>query len=295
MAKIPARLTVGGTAAVLAVLAAAGCTGSGATNPQGSPASTTAPDRDAATLAVVAAAMNKAGAAGTVTMTGTTSSSGDGTAALNGEVEFSPVSAMSLTSQLEGETLSTIYVGSVVYLNYPALSAEFGKKPWIEMDLSKASALGSLSAIPVSAVTYNPVSSIAALVASGAATKVGTTTVGGQQVVHYRGTLTTSQLPQQAGSVPDLTAAQLSSLTQVLQQSGTSSETVDLWVGANGLPVEVKSVAQTPTGETTSDLHLSGWGQQVKIGAPPSSEVYDVTSQLASATASSTSGAWSAG
>jgi len=284
MAKIPARLTVGTTAVMLAVLAVAGCTGHGTSDPQSSPAKTA--HGDSATLSAVAAAMNKASAAGTVTMSGTTSSSTDGTATLTGEVEFSPVAEMSLTSRLEGESLSTIYIGSVVYLNYPALSAEFGNKPWIEMDLSKASALGSLSAIPVSAVTYNPVSSIAALVASGAATKVDTASVDGQPVVHYRGTLDTSQLPQQAGSVPDLTAAQLSSLTQVLQQSGTSSETVDLWVGANGLPVEVKSVVQTLLGETTSDLHLSGWGQQVKIGAPPSSEVYDVTNELASATAS---------
>ena len=292
MTKTPARLTVGGSAAMLAVLAVAGCSGGGTSSPHSSSAAATASNSaDAAVLSAVAASMNKADAAGTVTISGTTASGTDGAATLAGQVEFSPVPQMSMTSKLEGQTLSTIFVGTLVYLNYPALSAELGGKPWAEIDLSKASALGALSPIPLSTVTYNPVNSIAALVASGAVTKVGTASVDGQQTTHYRGTLNASQLPQKSGSVAHLTAAQLSSLTQVLQQSGTSSETVDLWVGANGLPVEVKSVARTLDSETTSDLHLSGWGQAVKIGAPPSSEVYDMTGQLASAGASASASA----
>jgi len=284
MTRIPARLTVGASAALLALLAAAGCTGGGTPGPHSTAAKGTS--GDPAALSAVAAAMNKADAAGTVTMTGTTSSGTDGNAALTGQVEFSPASELSMTSRLKDQSLSTIFVGTSVYLNYPSLSAVLGGKPWAKIDLSKASALGALSPIPVSTVTYDPVSSIAALVASGAVTEVGTASVDGQQTTHYRGTLTTSQLSQQSGSATRLTAAQLSALTQTLQQSGTSSETVDLWVGANGLPVEVKSVAQALIGETTSDLHLSEWGQAVKIGVPPSSEVYDMTKQLTSASAS---------
>ena len=287
MTRVRTRLTAGTSAALLALLAAAGCTGGGTPSPHSTAAK--GPGGSPAALSAVAAALNKADAAGTVTMTGTTASSGDGAATLTGQVEFSPVSELSMTSRLEGESLSTIYVGTSVYLNYHALSAILGGKPWAKIDLSKASALGSLSPIPLSTVTYNPVSSIAALVASGAVTKVGTASVDGQQTTHYRGTLTTSQLPQQTGSATGLTAAQLSALTQALQQSGTSSETVDLWVGANGLPVEVKSVARGLLGETTSDLHLSGWGQAVQIGVPPSSEVYDMTKQLTSAAASASS------
>jgi len=284
MTRVRTRLTAGASAALLALLAAAGCTSGGTPGPHSSAAETAS--GDPAALSAVAAAMNKADAAGTVTMTGTTSSGTDGTATLTGQVEFSPVSELSMTSRLESESLSTIYVGTSVYLNYPALSGVLGGKPWAEIDLSKASALGALSPIPLSTVTYNPVTSIAALVASGAVTEVGTASVDGQQTTHYRGTLTTSQLSQQTGSATRLTAAQLSALTQVLQQSGTSSETVDLWIGTNGLPVEVKSVAQALIGATTSDLHLSGWGQAVKIGVPPSSEVYDMTKQLTSAAAS---------
>jgi hypothetical protein len=272
-------------------VAVAGCSGSGGSGGTNAGGGTTAGSGDSAAISLVADAMNKADAAGTVKVTGTMTAPGmSSPMTINAEEQYSPSVAMSMSLQVEGQTLSEILVGDVIYMDYPALSAELGSgKQWMEIDLAKVTSLGSLSSLLDSARNDNPTTQIAALVASGSVTKVGTETVQGQQTTHYAGDLDASQLLSAGNTASNLTPSQLSSLKDEIKSVGVSTVKVDLWVASNGLPVEEKYSEKTTAGTVVGDLYMSDWGAPVSVGAPPASEVTDMTSQInaeASATAS---------
>ena len=288
-----ARLGICAATAALAATAVAGCSGSGSSGTAaGGGSGTKAGSGDSGVIALVADAMNKADAAGTVKVTGTITAPGVSTPiTMSAEEQYSPSVEMSMSMQLQGQTLSEVLVGDVVYLDYPALSSELGGKPWAEIDLTKVKSLGSLSSLLDSARNENPTTQIAALVASGAVTKVGTETVDGQVTTHYSGTLDASQLLKASTSNSSLSASQLSSLKSQLQSAGVSSAKIDLWVAADGLPVQEKYSEQTAQGAVSGTLDMSDWGAPVSVGAPPSSEVYNMTNALNSSGASATASA----
>ena len=278
-------------AASLAVLAAAGFVRGAA---RGGTASATGGTTggDSAALSLVADAMNKANSAGTVKITGTvTSPSSTTPITMTAEEQYSPQLEMSMSMQLNGQSLNEIMIGSKIYMSYPALASMMGGKQWGEIDLTQASgSLGSLSSLVGSAQSENPTTQISALVASGDVAKVGTETVDGQQTTHYSGTLTPGELAGVANG-GHLTAGQISTLKSEMQSAGITSETVDLWVASSGLPVELKFAAKTSAGTSAGDMKLSDWGAPVSIGAPPASEVYDMTSALNGAEASASAAA----
>jgi hypothetical protein len=286
-----ARLGICAATATLAAVAVAGCSGSGSSGGTNAGGATKAGSGDSAAISLVADAMNKADSAGTVKVTGTMSAPGMSTPmTINAEEQYSPSVAMSMSLQVEGQTLSEILVGDVIYMDYPALSAELGSgKQWMEIDLAKVTSLGSLSSLLDSARNDNPTTQIAALVASGSVTKVGTETVQGQQTTHYAGDLDASQLLSAGNTASNLTPSQLSSLKDEIKSAGVSTVKVDLWVASDGLPVEEKYSEKTTAGTVVGDLYMSDWGAPVSVGAPPASEVTDMTNQInaeASATAS---------
>ena len=286
-----ARLGICAATATLAAVAVAGCSGSGGSGGTNTGGGTAAGSGDSAAISLVADAMNKADSAGTVKVTGTMTAPGmSSPMTINAEEQYSPSVAMSMSLQIEGRTLSEILVGNVIYMDYPALSAELGSgKQWMEINLAKVTSLGSLSSLLDSARNDNPTTQIAALVASGSVTKVGTETVQGQQTTHYAGDLDASQLLSAGNTASNLTPSQLSSLKDEIKSAGVSTVKVDLWVASDGLPVEEKYSEKTTAGTVVGDLYMSDWGAPVSVGAPPASEVTDMTSQInaqASATAS---------
>jgi hypothetical protein len=290
MKRSKARFGIGAVAASLAVLAAAGCSGSGGGTTSATGGTTTG--GNSAALSLVADAMNKANSAGTVKITGTvTSPSSTTPITMTAEEQYSPQLEMSMSMQLNGQSLNEIMIGSKIYMSYPALASMMGGKQWGEIDLTQASgSLGSLSSLVDSAQSENPTTQISALVASGDVAKVGTETVDGQQTTHYSGTLTPGELAGVANG-GHLTAGQISTLKSEMQSAGITSETVDLWVASSGLPVELKFAAKTSAGTSAGDMKLSDWGAPVSVGAPPASEVYDMTSALNGAEASASAAA----
>lgn len=294
MRGMKARLGIGAATAALAMTAAAGCSGSGSTGggTAGGTGAAKTGSGDSSVIALVADAMNKANAAGTVKVTGTMTAPGVSTPiTMTAEEQYTPSIEMSMSMQVEGQTMSEILVGNVVYMDYPALSSELGGKQWAEIDLTKVNSLGSLSSLLDSARSENPTTQIAALVASGAVTKVGAATVSGQSTTHYSGTLDASQLIKAGTATSNLSASQLSSLKSELQSAGVTTVKIDLWIAANGLPVEEKYSEQTSAGAVSGDMLMSDWGAPVSVGAPPASEVYNMTNALNSAGASATASA----
>jgi hypothetical protein len=292
-----ARIGICAATATLAAVAVAGCSGSGgggaASGTAGSGTPAAAGGGDSAALSLVADAMNKADAAGTVKITGSIVYPGQSSpTTMSGDEEYSPDVEMSMTMRVQGQTLSMILADNVIYMDYPALSAELGGRQWAEIDLSKSTgSLGPLSALIGSAKNQSPTTQIEALVASGDVTEVGTATVQGQQTTHYSGTLTTAQLLSSSAQADHLSASQLASLKSSLQTGGVTSETVNLWVASSGLPVEEKFGVKSANGTLTEDMYMSDWGAPVSVGAPPSSEVYNLTNSINSAGASASAAA----
>ena len=270
------RLGIGAGLAASAVLALAGCSNSGGNSANGS------------TMSLVADAMNKADSAGTVKIAGTISGS-DVSMTLNGDEQYSPSLEMSLNMQTQGQSISEIFLGDKIYMDYPALSSELGGgKQWDEIDLSEAGgSLGALSSIINSARDENPTTQMSALLASKEITKVGTETVQGQQTTHYSGTLNANDFLDDSAQTSQLSSSQISALKSLLQSGQVSSEKVDLWVASSGLPVQVKVAVQTSAAGTTDvTLDMSDWGAPFQVSAPPAGEVADITSEISAAMAS---------
>jgi len=289
-----ARFGIGAAGAAVAALAAvAGCSGGGSpAAATGSPTPTptaTVTDANAAALALVSAVMDKANSAGTVRIQGTVTSATTGVMTMSGQEQYSPGLKMSMTMQVQGQSLSEVLIGSTFYMDYPELTAELGGKPWGEIDLSKANgALGSLSSLANTARNYNPTTQLQAMLASGRVANFGPVTVDGQQTTHYQGKIIVAQMQNEPSA---LTAGQLAALKAALQAASVTSEQVDLYLSADNVPVEVKSVSQSPSGQVSTDMFLSGWGKPVQIGAPPADQVFDLTTQVAKAQASASAGA----
>jgi len=276
-----ARFGIGAAGAAAAALALAGCSGGGAspasaTASGSSSATNTFTDANTAALALLSEVMDKANSAGTVRIQGTVTSATTGIMTLSGQEQYSPGLKMSMTMQVQDQSMSEVLIGSTFYMEYPQLSAELGGRPWGEIDLSKANgALGSLSSLATTARNYNPTTQLQALLASDRVVNFGPETVDGQLV-------------DQPGG---LTASQAASLKATLQAAGVTSEQVDLFLAADEVPVEVKSVSQSSSGQISTDMHLSGWGEPVQIGAPPANQVFDLTTQVAGAQASASAAA----
>jgi hypothetical protein len=286
-----ARLGLGAGAVAFALLGAAACSGGGGDAAGGSASASPVSPSESALISLVADSMNRASTAGTVKVTGNVTTSTTGMMTLTGEEQFRPSLAMSLTDQVEGQTLSEVLVGSTVYLNYPQLASLLGGKQWGEINMSESlGSLGSLASLVDSAKTYNPTTQLEALVASGAVKLIGTHTVADKPTTHYEGVLNATQLLQET-SAQGLTPGQFSSLVDEWKASGTTSENVDFYVGADGMPVWVKFVISTASSQTTTNMFLSDWGKPVQIGAPPASSVFDMTTELNSAVASAGAGA----
>ena len=294
-----ARLGICAATAALAAVAVAGCSGSGSTSGAAGGKATTgsggAVAADSASLSLVADAMNKADSAGTVKVTGTMTAPGmSQPMTLNAEEQYSPSLALSMSMQVDGQAISEVLVGDTIYMDYPELAPELNGKTWAEIDLSGIhGSLGSLSSLLESARNENPTTQIAALVASGTVSKVGTETVNGQSTTHYSGTLDASQVLKAGAAESKLNASQLSSLESMLQTTGVTSVKIDTWIASDGLPVQEKYSEQTSQGTVSGDLSMSDWGAPVSIGAPPSSDVYNMTSALNGAVAGATDGATS--
>ncbi|MBS2965476.1 LppX_LprAFG lipoprotein [Actinocrinis puniceicyclus] len=275
-------LTAG--AAALGLAAIAGCTGSGgSSNTGGSAAGGGGGGGSSAAqlspAAFIKAALTKASNDKTVRVTGTIDT-GAGSGTLSSQEQFDPL-AMSMTMHLPSVDMSEILVGNTIYMKMPQFSAMLGGKPWAKIDLSSMGALGSsLQSLLSSAKNIDPAQQLQPLLASGDLHKVGTETVDGVQAVHYAGTVDPATALDGSAAATNLTPAQIAQLKSLMKSSGVTTETIDVWVSSDGLPVRETVSANTSAGATKVDMHLSDWGKPVSISAPPADQVGDISSMM---------------
>jgi hypothetical protein len=274
-------LIAGGAAVALA--AVAGCTSS-STNTAGSNGSSSGGNGGSAVnlspAAFVKAALTKASNDGTVHVTGSITAAGtNGT--MTADESFGNPVELSMTMNASASSISEILIGDKLYAKVPELSSMLGGKSWVLFDLNALGSLGStFQSLINSAKNMNPAQQLQPLLASGNLHKVGSETVDGVQADHYSGTVDPATAFDGSEAAKNLTADQITQLKALMKAGGVTTETIDLWVASDGLPVRVSVNSNSSEGAVKVDMHLSDWGKPVSITAPPADQVGDMSSLL---------------
>lgn len=169
------------------------------------------------------------------------------------------------------------YLTDAYYVNMgDAMADQIGGKHWIRYgydDLAKLS--GASGSYMKDALQNNtPVKGVEVALASPDTQDLGDATVNGVQTKHYRSTLTADELTSQ-GNGANLSEADRKELKTLLDKGGITSETIDLWVSEDNLPVKTVTSAKTAAGAMTTTCTYSNFGTPVHVSAPDSSDTAD--------------------
>ncbi|MFB7506056.1 hypothetical protein [Streptomyces broussonetiae] len=167
------------------------------------------------------------------------------------------------------------YLPDAYYANMGDAGArQMGGKHWLKYSYDDLAKFGGASGAYTKDQLRNatPKQSVQMLLASGDVKKVGEETVSGARATHYSGTVNVADF---AGRSSSLTADQLSALKQQLSQTGITTETIDIWVNDQNLPVKKTEKANTAKGLLTNTAYYSDFGVPVSAEAPPAADTKD--------------------
>jgi LppX_LprAFG lipoprotein len=176
-----------------------------------------------------------------------------------------------------GSTADFVLADKVMYLKMPFLSGMLpGGKQWMKLDLAAAAkqagtSLGSFGQLA-------PQQWLQQLLASSDTQKLGTDTVQGEQMTHYRTTV------DPAKAISNVPAAQRAAVRKAMKQIGMSTIPVDVWVDGTGLLRQVSlsltfgQGLQNASMKMTYDMH--DFGAPVSVQLPPADQVFDAMSAL---------------
>jgi hypothetical protein len=282
-------------AVALAASVAAGC-GQGTS----STTSTAPPSGKASARTVLqaAAATTNAGSARFTMRMVMSTASGSLTMHGSGETTFShPVhAAMNLAMQLpqssNAMSVSERLIGTTIYMNMPFLSDQLpGNKPWVKFDLE---ALGKMQGMDLGSLMNSNTESPATVLAflqgvSSNIKNLGSQTVQGVQTTHYRATVSPQRM---LARLQKIDPKAVSTYRQTLQQTGMSSEPIDVWIDNQGLLRQETVHTNMPAlnASMSFTMDLSDFGVKVNIMPPPASQTTDLL-QLIKQSQSSTGGA----
>ena len=174
-------------------------------------------------------------------------------------------------------TMQARYLHDAFYVNMgQAMAEQMGGKHWIRYgydDLAKATG-GSGTYMKDALQNGNPVKGVDAALASSDVENLGSATANDVQTTHYHSTLTVDELTGQTGT---LSASDQADLKKLLDKAGITSESIDLWVSKDNLPVRVVTKASTATGVITTTCDYSDFNTPVHASAPAASDTEDFT------------------
>jgi hypothetical protein len=154
--------------------------------------------------------------------------------------------------------------GTTIYLKSAIFQAMLpAGKSWLAVDLQKA---GKKAGIDFGQLlAQDPAQQLAQLQAAGDVTDVGSETIDGAPVEHYRARLDLSKLPQ--GS-------------QIQKLVNPKYQPEDIYVGKDDGYIHRLHVAYTAQGQAVALLmNFSDFGQVVTVSIPPASETVEATNQ----------------
>lgn len=206
-----------------------------------------------------------------------------GTSTISGRMSSGTPIAADLTetsADLSATTGSSIHVlmsGTVEYMNTGATAGTLDGKHWMKMDLAQLGGGTGQAFKSLANSSSHPQDASAALkllTASGDVKRVGTGTVNGVQATEYAGTVDLAKL--------DATDPDLKPLLQQAQQEGMKSETVDVWLDKNDLPVKMHETSTVPSlGTMDITGTFSDYSDTpVTVTPPPASDTVDLLQAL---------------
>ena len=171
---------------------------------------------------------------------------------------------------------------NVMYMKFPAeMSAAFGGKPWVKIDLEVAAEaagadLGALS----SAAAADPTQSLAQLRGvSDDVTEVGEEELRGVNVTHYKLTINVEK------AIAETPEAQREMVRSSLEKLGVESLPAEVWIDDDGrLRKMTQQITVEGAGTTDVTIELYDFGTDVNVEAPAEADVVDLTSMLTSMT-----------
>jgi hypothetical protein len=251
-----------------------GGTSPGGTSTGGSPASGSVTPQQA-----LLAAATQSGQIRSATETMTIHGSSGSVTDVTGTIQFQlkPTLLISGILNESGPGTSTqvkmVFTSTAIYLSEPSLSRQVGK-PWVKIDLSALSAVGSSGAgltQLVQSLQNNNFSNQAQLFTVAKNTHVvGTQMVDGVSTTEYAGSFVASD------GLKALPASFRKALAPGLQALGHSTISFHEWIDADHHPRKVTEV-ETVNGETiNTTVDITAINQPVSITPPPASQTYVV-------------------
>ncbi|UWE08717.1 hypothetical protein [Actinacidiphila bryophytorum] len=148
--------------------------------------------------------------------------------------------------------MRTFRGGQYVRIDPPASGPNKGKT-WLRWSLDSTLGEGAAAAMS-EAMGYSPVHRLLLMPSSGPVVLVGHETVDGRTAIHYRGTVPTDSRLVESRKVP-------------------ATQRVDVWVGADGLPVRLV----TDDGVQHNTQDFTGFGGAVHLQEPPAAQTIDAS------------------
>lgn len=177
--------------------------------------------------------------------------------------------------QAGADSIEARYLPDAYYANLGEKAAQkTGGKHWIKYAYDDLEDLAGSSGAYLKDQIENttPNDSVRLLLASGDVKKVGTEKVRGEDTTHYAGTVRVTDLAARNSS---LTESQLADLKKQLQQSGITTETVDIWINADDLLVKQTEEGRTSSGLMSMTAYYTDYGVKVSAEEPPASDTAD--------------------
>jgi hypothetical protein len=191
-----------------------------------------------------------------------------------------------LKNALGGSTLrlEELVDGTTVYVKLPpAIASKLpGGRPWMKVDLAKASGIAGFSSLANNPVSSDPSQFLSYLRAtSGHVSKQGNEVVNGVQTTHYRATISLDRVPDTLPSASRKGAKQ--AVSSIEQLTGLKQLPVDAWIDANNLIRRMRlsfaeSVAPSVKLNIGMTMDFVKYGPQPKTRFPSADQVSDASS-----------------
>ncbi|HET7048796.1 MAG TPA: hypothetical protein VFI54_11070 [Solirubrobacteraceae bacterium] len=191
-----------------------------------------------------------------------------------------------LKKALGGSTLrlEELVDGTTVYVKLPpAIASKLpGGRPWIKVDLAKASGIPGFSSLANNPVSSDPSQFLSYLRAtSGTVSKQGSAVVNGIQTTHYHATISLDKVPDALPSGSRKGAKQ--AVSSIEQLTGLRQLPVDAWIDGNNLIRRMRlsfaeSLAPSVKLNIAMTMNFVKYGPQPKPTFPSADQVSDASS-----------------
>lgn len=175
------------------------------------------------------------------------------------------------------QKIDIVLVKGVLYAHIPAIAKTVSAgKEWLKLDPATVSKSSTGGVDPNQLKSLNPTQVLSSLTSATVVTKLGSATIGGTPVTHYRVSVNPT------AAVKALPKAQRAQALKSIHQLGVKTVPVDVYVGKAGYLRRVESTlaeikAQKGSAGVTikASLDLSDYGVKVHAVAPPARKVAD--------------------